>query len=207
VKRRSAALVFCLAASGCVDPGGRFHDFEQRRAQRPDAGVEPDAGSCSVAPGSVTGLYELSLSAVIAPKKPILAILTVSTPSTNGGTGLAFDAQPVSASDRKTPVGDVLHFGPFPIRADGGYDAALTNLRVTGAANPISGSDIVANVVLHGRLCGDGSFFCGTATGSVTAPLTVDLTGSTYTITRVPSAAELPAQPTIDCAKDLADPL
>jgi hypothetical protein len=96
--------------------------------------------------------------------------------------------------------------GPFQVDERGGYGAAA-NLDVTGAANPITGGDISAAVVLTGNLCGDKRSFCGTVSGNVTKPLPLDLKGSTFTFTRVDSAASLPARPAIDCAGHLADPL
>jgi hypothetical protein len=125
----------------------------------------------------------------------------------NGGTGLAIDAQPLSTADRRTPVGQRVSFGPFQVDRNGRYRAEIPNLQVTGEANAVTGGDIAADVVLTGDLCGDGRFFCGDVSGTVTQPLPLDLQGSTFTFTRVDSAAGLPIRPAIDCAGTLADPL
>lgn len=198
-------LPACVA---CVDPGERFSAFEQRAhvSQPPDA--SPDAGSgCAIEPDSVAGQYLLAISVTLAPGKPILALADVTTPALGEGTGLSLDAQPLSAADRQTPVGDRIGGGPFPVNADGSFQADLPGLAVTGAANPVTGGNILADLVLSGSLCNDAqSFFCGTVTGRVTEPLPLDLAGSTFTLTRAEPSEE-PLRPAIDCAGTLADPL
>lgn len=148
----------------------------------------------------------LAISVTLAPTKPILALADVTTPTLDGGTGFAFDAQPLSAADRVTPVGQKASFGPFPVDEHGAFQADIPNLQTTGAANPVTGGDIAARVVLSGNLCGDGQFFCGTLTGNVTKPIPLDLKGSTFTFTRA-EGTTLPARPAVDCAGTLADPL
>lgn len=213
--RSLPALLFVTSslAVGCVDPGGEFDAFARRIAElpTPDAGIPPDAGGdagpCVVAPGMVEGDYLLALSVSIAPTKPILSLTHVTTPVFNGGTGLAFDAQPLAAADRKSPVGSALSLGPFAVAADGAFVARLDGLHVTGAANPVTGGDIVADAVLSGNLCGSDRFFCGAVTGSVTAPIALDLAKSTFTMTKLDSPDAIPATPRIDCNGHLADPL
>jgi hypothetical protein len=201
-------LLFCTACIGCVDPEEDFDAFAARAHAAPpgahDAGG--DGGPCSVAPGGVEGQYLLAISVTLSPTKPILALTNVTTPMLDGGTGLTFDAQPLSAADRKTPVGQKTSFGPFQVEQDGTFRAEIPNLETTGAANPVTGGDIAASVVLSGSLCGDGRFFCGTVSGNVTKPIPLDLKGSSFTLTRVESST-LPARPAVDCAGTLADPL
>ena len=160
-----------------------------------------------MAPSSVTGEYLLALSVTLKPTTPIVVLTDLSTPALGGGTGLLFDAQPLSAADRKTPVGPKLTLGPFPVDASGTFHATMNGLAVTGAANPITGGDISANLTLTGSLCGDARSFCGTVTGNVVTPLALDLAGSTFTLTRVDPPADPPTRPVIDCAGTLADPL
>jgi hypothetical protein len=161
-----------------------------------------------VAPGSVQGDYLLTLSAAISRAKPIVFRTHLTTPPLNGGTGLMFDSQPLSATDRTTPVGTPLTLGPFPVDGKGNFTAPTPALSITGDANAITpGQLITADVTLKGNLCGDGSFFCGTASGTVTAPIQVDLAGSTFTLTRIDAAHPIPARPKLDCAGNLADPI
>jgi hypothetical protein len=104
-------------------------------------------------------------------------------------------------------VGQKLLLGPFPVQANGAFRADMPGLAVPGAANPVTGGDILANVVLEGSLCGDARSFCGTVTGNVSSPLPLDLAGSTFTLTRVDPPADPPTRPPIDCAGNLSDPL
>jgi hypothetical protein len=209
IMRTAFVVVVSAACGSCVDPGADFDAFVGRAGPpRSDAGIAGgDAAVCTVSPGDVEGQYLFAISVTLAPTKPILALADVTTPASGGGTGFAFDAQPLSAADRRTSVGQKVSLGPFQVDQNGAYRAEIPNLQVTGAANPVTGGDIAANAVLTGTLCGDGSFFCGTVSGMVTAPLPLDLKGSTFTFTRVDSPTDLPAQPAIDCAGTLADPL
>ena len=71
-----------------------------------DAGPEDgsaDARGCTVRPGSIDGDYVFALSVSIAPTKPILSLAHVTTPAFNGGTGVTFTAQPLSAADHADP--------------------------------------------------------------------------------------------------------
>jgi hypothetical protein len=207
--RIAFVVIASVACGGCVDPGADFDAFIGRaRPPQSNAGdAGGDASVCTVRPGDVEGQYSFAISVTLAPTKPILALTDVTTPATGSGTGFAFDAQPLSAADRRTPVGQKVSLGPFQVDQNGAYRAEIPNLQVTGAANPVTGGDITADAVLSGNLCGDGRFFCGTVSGNVTKPLPLDLDGSTFTFTRVDSATDLPAQPAIDCAGNLADPL
>lgn len=207
--RIALVVIASAACGGCVDPGGQFDAFVSRaRPPQSDAGnARGDASVCAVSPGDVEGQYLFAISVTLAPTKPILALTDVTTPASGGGTGFAFDAQPLSAADRRTPVGQKVSLGPFRVDEDGAYRAEIPNLQVTGAANPVTGGDIAADAVLSGTLCGDGNFFCGTVSGNVTKPLPLDLAGSTFTFTRVDSPTDLPAQPAVDCKGSLADPL
>jgi hypothetical protein len=208
VRQGTVVLAVCCACGGCVDPGTEFDAFVARaRNSRRAVDAGGDASTCAVHPGDVEGQYLLAISVTLAPTKPILTLTDLTTPTLGAGTGLSFDAQPLSAADRRTPVGQKVALGPFPVDQNGAYRAQIPNLQVTGAANPVTGGDIAASVVLTGSLCGDKSFFCGNVTGNVTKPVPLNLDGSTFTLSRVDSAAALPARPAIDCAGNLADPL
>jgi len=212
--RGSAVVVGVVLAlsSGCADPEAGFTAFSKRLARTlrdagvPDAGPRVDAGPCTVTPGFVQGDYLLAISVSIAASKPIVLLDTVSTPPLNGGTGVSFDAQPLSYRDRKTPVGTKVALGPFFVDSNGNFTASIPGLTVVGDANPITvGSEIQADVTLTGNLCGNGSFFCGTVSGTASRPITLDLSGSTFTLTRV-EGGNIPTQPAIDCAGKPSDP-
>jgi hypothetical protein len=212
IRASFAVVVIAFETSGCVDPESRFDEFAQHLdaslAARGGTGPVGDAGACAVAPGDVAGLQLLSLSVSISAGTPILALLDVTTPAQSGGAAIQWSGSPLSAADRQTPVGSTITAGPFPIDASGGFRAELPGLQVSGEANPITGADIVADVVLIGSLClQSGGFYCGTVEGRVTAPIDVDLTGSTFTLSPVLDPQTLPPTPPINCAGTPADPL
>ncbi len=111
------------------------------------------------------------------------------------------------AKDRKTPVGNPIDLGPFPVKADTSFDADFPPLDVVGAANPISGSDITADAEILGKMCAPANFVCGDLKGLVTKPAEIDLTGSTFAMERLDAPGAFPAQPKINCKGDLAKPL
>ncbi|MCE7892552.1 MAG: hypothetical protein DYH12_23075, partial [Sorangiineae bacterium PRO1] len=78
-------------------------------------------------------------------------------------------------------------------------------LTLPGNANPISGSEVQADVTLTGKLCGQEAFYCGTGSGQLTQPLSFDLTGSTWTLDEY-VGSNPPNPPLIDCNKTPAGP-
>ena len=205
--RSVIVLAVLLACVRCVDPEERFSDFVARTpvVDTPDAAG--DAPHCIVQPDTVTGQYLLAISVTLAPTTPILALADVTTSSADGSPTFSLDAQPLAAADRHTPVGDRIGGGSFPINADGSFRADLPGLAVPGAANPVTGGNILADIVLNGSFCSDSRNYCGTVTGNVKEPIPLDLAGSTFTLTRVDPPDEPPLRPAIDCEGTLADPL
>ncbi|MBI4706286.1 MAG: hypothetical protein HY744_34755 [Deltaproteobacteria bacterium] len=178
-----------------------------------------DAGSC---PGCITapadaaqiaGDYLFALSAYLDPSNPVLfAAKVTAAPGSGGAIELGLHLEALAAADRKTVVGNEPEdFGPFTAGADGCFDGELGHVAVAGAANPISGSNLVVEeAVLHGALCAPGDFHCGTVTGKVTEPIPVDLSskgGSHFTLQRLDEPGKYPEPPYINCEKDEAKPL
>ena len=193
-----------LLCSACVDPEGSFNEFSERVGPPPDAAfIDSPFGdvSCVVDPAALTGSYLLALSVVVAPQSPIVALLDLAI-DPSGATLSLSNVQALSAQDRRTPVGPPVSAGPFPV-SGAVAQLDLPGLAVPGAANPISGQDIVADVVLTLNLCPVGTFLCGVADGMVTQPLQLALAGSTFTLSPATGGAG-PEPPPIDCAGTLA---
>ncbi len=218
---RASVLVLLAASttatSGCADPQGEYDDFVQRWdrihgdasvADAPDDATSDDTGTCDLGePADVAPYYYMALSTMLAPVKPIMFLATV----TWDGTQLGFSFQPLDRNDHKTPQGSPVVGGPFPVNPDGSFEADMGNISITGAANPISGSDIVAQGVLHGvpgAFCKPLDFICGPVTGIVSKPdylNGVSLEGSNFTMTRMPDANTFPTgKVKINCAGDEA---
>lgn len=201
-QRASVALALLAGGvpliAGCPDPNGVYDEFAERASKVP---VGPPA-ECGQTVSSVDGEFFFALSAQLSPKKPIVFLAIVTTEP----DGLHMSFQPLQADDRTTPIGPSIDVGPFPIDAENRFVAALPLLAVPGAANPITGSDIEAQITLRGSVCAD--LICGGVEGQVTKPTTImlDPAKSKFTMARVMTMGAYPEPPTINCEGDLANP-
>jgi len=139
---------------------------------------------------------------------PILFFGHVSTPEANGLTHVLFDYRALDARDRRTPVGDALSAGPFPITEDGSFRAEMPEDTLDGDANPIlPGLAITSALTLSARICGVKSFYCGTVGGRITDPVRGEVTGQ-FGLTVLTEDEPIPAQPRYGCdAGAIAPPL
>ncbi len=188
-------ILLCLGfgALGCVDAQGRFDEFSRKIAEKSanvrDGGDSGDGGGKCNPPNAeqLAGTYLFALAAKPAPDTPILALLTVKPEMKNGiivGTVLF---EPLSTEDGMSTVG-VKNEGSFEL--DG---TALTTrafpVVLPGNANPVTpGAEAQADIMFSGRVCLDGmsvKSFCGSASGTITKPLTLPLDGSTFGAVRV----------------------
>lgn len=194
----AAAAVTCLA--GCPNIERDLEDFEARQAANPPPKVEV---ACGEAATEVEGTFLFAMATELGPTKPLVFLTEVTTEA----DGLSFTFQPLAAADRKTPVGDPITVGGYAITEEGTFEADLPVLKVPGLGNPITGTDIEADVALEGAVCADA--LCGGFIGKVLKPITYDLTPgkNTFYMERVPDGEDPPAQPFLDCdAKKIADP-
>lgn len=149
-----------------------------------DAGL-PDT---TTGPSPWDGTWLLSVGTVIAPELPIQFTAQIALAPADAGTGgtVHLTLQPLQTAPGKAtrePVG-------APIEVDGVVDEAgvLTvdtgPQQVVGDANPVSGSDIQATLLLTGTLWSE-TVICGAVDGSVTVPFEAPLTGSTWGAVRI----------------------
>lgn len=169
----------------------------------PDTTSPLDEATGEVPQLELDGEYLLVMSAVIDPQHPFqFRASVVQTGEQSGNRQLDVTLQPLaldvlSTTMPRTPVGAAIPT-MLSVDVDGGFAAELGEVRITGAANPITGSDIVATITLDGNI-GDGDVWCGQMTGEVTQPLLLDLTGSTFAFVRL-QGDELPGDPlTMGC--------
>ncbi len=190
----SATLSLPLLAvmvGGCPSPDveGRYEGFVDKTQDiRDDAAmVKMDVGG---ALADVTGTFHFSLAAIIAENTPLQFIATTTfTANDAGGGQVDIELQPLSLDFGATAVprefvGEVVSIS-FEVDDAGAFtDADLGEVAVTGAANPITGSDIVATLALTGAIQ-DENVYCGVVNGMVTVPANIDLTGSTFAAIRI----------------------
>ncbi|HWB75154.1 MAG TPA: hypothetical protein VG755_09360 [Nannocystaceae bacterium] len=144
----------------------------------------------------VTGTHLFAVAAVIDPSHPLQWFATVSEGGQPGG--LTIELQSLSLDQAATttprePVGEARVIDVV-VEADGSFTVEVPDMLIPGAANPITGSDIVGTIILDGRVVSD-DLLCGNVTGTITQPLMLDLTGSTFAGTRVPDISQLPGDP------------
>lgn len=197
---RRLALGACAALwfGGCTNTGGRYEDFGDRTADLRTGAA--DAGSGAAERVDFSGNYLMAMSTVLSPDKPLLFAAEAEVePDLSTVTlhlqPLATDAAP----EPRARVGDPITIDA-PYGEDGSFTPDLGEIAVPGSANPISGSDIAAQVQLRAiaRTDGNGGYLlCGDATGMVTMPLQLDLAGST--LTAVPTDDVTTAEPLLSC--------
>jgi hypothetical protein len=212
----SARLVLAsalgVALAGCADASGRFQEFEDRRvafdgdAGAPSGGGE-GAGGAGVAgrckppgPGVVQGSALLALETSALPGAAILFFGEIETVELDGRTAVKYTYRALDATDRRTEVGAPLEVGPFALADDGHFDAETAESTLPGSANAIlPGVEITSVLTLHGTICGVSDFYCGTVTGTVSAPIVGPTTGQ-FGLLLVPSIDDIPARPRFGCS-------
>lgn len=146
----------------------------------------------------LSGTHLFAVAAVIDPAHPFQWLATISQTAQPGGAALTIELQslaldPGATTTPRTPVGDPLVLDVL-VDEEGGFGVELPQTMIPGAANPITGSDIVGTMILQGNVL-DESLWCGSVTGMITQPLMLDLTGSTFAGTRLLGDGELPGDP------------
>jgi hypothetical protein len=207
--------IACVAAvfSGCADPEGAFNDFKDRyQATQGQVeagaldGAQGDGAACVIPTADdVKDPYLFALSANVLTTKPIVCLGTLTITKGANGPEISFSLQPLVSKDRRTPTGDPIVGGPYPIHADGSFEADFGGIKVNGEANPISGSSLETTAKLTGgpgTICKPADFMCGAVSGQVTVPASINLAegkGSKFTFQRITDPNQYPA-PMIDCA-------
>jgi hypothetical protein len=146
----------------------------------------------------MNGTFLFALTTSLGPDTPLQFVTTVDFTPTAGGGGTAdFTFQPLSldVGATITPrefVGDPLAYPDIAIDADGNYEIDMGLVMVTGAANPVTGSDIQASLVVTGSIV-HADAFCGELSGMLMSPLEYNLDGSEFAAMRLADDGSNPA--------------
>jgi hypothetical protein len=155
--------------------------------------------------GEIDGDYFFALTPAQSPTKPAPMIATVTSTMGNGGIEMTLSMQPINADDRVTPEGGPFTLGPFPIAADGSFDADWGSIVLPGATNPLTASELGATVPSwRGNFCVGSPLICGTLDGDITMPVMLNIDGTTWAMVPMDVHME-PA--VINCAGDTAAPI
>ncbi|HLT38042.1 MAG TPA: hypothetical protein VK034_17270, partial [Enhygromyxa sp.] len=168
----------------------------------PDDGCTPDTlpltfpFSCDTVPEpdnslpDMNGKFLFALTTSLGPDTPLQFVTTVDfTPTAGGGATADFTFQPLSldVGATTTPrefVGEPIIYQDIAIDLEGNYEIDMGTVMVTGAANPVTGSDITATLVVHGSIVHMDAF-CGQLTGDLISPLEYNLDGSEFAAMRL----------------------
>jgi hypothetical protein len=197
-----------LGVVGCADPAARFEEFGARYTELNPPVVSAacaDNPCAQPAAGAIDGTYLWTVSTEFGPTTPILFHAELTTVAAADGLTLTFTAIPLSSTDRTTEVGTQASYGPYNVPASGCFEAA--HVAAPGTANPHTGTELAADILLAGQICAGTPLICGLVTGNVTAPVQAELTKSTFTFDPATAPGQYTEPPVINCAGDLAAPL
>jgi hypothetical protein len=207
---RSWWLFATLGLAACADPATRFEEFGTRynELNPPIPDYLCEGNPCAQpAPGAIDGSYLWTVSTEVGPTTPVLFHAVLTTVAAGDGLELSFTAAPLDSGDRTTEAGPAVDYGPIAISAAGCFETSL-HVEAPGAANPITGTDLAADLDLAGQLCADvDPLICGTITGAVTVPVALDLTSSNFTFDQANGPGDYTEPPILNCAGELADPI
>ena len=196
---------------GCngPDPEAKYEDFIDETQD--DRDIPPAKEDLATIEGDISGDFLLAVATTVDIDKPLQFIATNTVTLEPGGkTMLKVSLQPLSLEQGKVtiprkPVGDPLVFENLEV-VDGKFTLDAGIVMVTGMANPITGSDIVASLIMSGNIMGE-DLYCGSVTGDVMSPLMVSIEGSTFAAVRLTDVAVLPVPVVVDCAaRAVTDP-
>lgn len=142
----------------------------------------------------------LAIDSVVQPGLPFQAIVTTTPGMGTIDLTLQFlSLDPGSTTSPRQLVGDLYAYPGLPVDASGTFYWDTGIILIPGAANPLTGSDMVvsmqANVVPVGTPA-----YCGELGGVVLMPIEVPLDGSTHAMTAVSDVANLPVDFPVSCA-------
>jgi hypothetical protein len=197
-----------LVACG-PDPEGKFDEYvDEAEELAPKMDIPPPKEDIPPPPPEfdLNGKALLAISTTVLKDLPLQFISTVTQRQENDGSiFIDISLQPLSltmgkVNEPRLPVGEPLEFKDIPV-VDGKYTVDAGETMVTGMANPITGSDITATLVLAAEVR-DNDFVCGSVSGMVTSPLMTSIDGSTFASVRITDESMLPTDVTINCNKD-----
>jgi hypothetical protein len=185
-----------LIGLGCTnDPKDNLIDYVERTEAQRDTVLELEEGTVV----DVSGTFYFTISAVIAKALPLQFIATTEFVETDTGGTLDITLQPLSLDIQQTEtpremVGDPIVLPTIEVDDVGGFEVDLGTVFLVGAANPISGSDIEAELWLKGTIISE-DLICGGVKGDIVQPIKapLDYGNSSFAAKRLADDEEYPA--------------
>ena len=194
-----------LVASGCPSPdaAGKYDRFNEeteddRDQPEPKQDIPPPENFADI-----SGVYLLALETSIAPGLPLQFVVDVQADLdlATGDGPVSLDIQPLSldvmsTTEPREEVGESIAVDTMATEGRFTVDFGVT--MVTGEANPITGSDITADLALEANVRSE-DYWCGIVTGDVQSPIQAPLDGSTFAATRLADRSERPEEFAVKC--------
>jgi hypothetical protein len=190
-----ALVAVALLGSGCPSPEDRWNEFlEATKDQRLDAGDEESGADMGDGDGDgdgglpdLNGTFLFALETSLGPDLPLQFITTIENMviGTDGMSATAdFTFRPLSLDPMQslTPrecLDETLTFPGVQFDADGRFEIDMGLVMTPGEANPVTGSDIEATLIVLGHIEHDDAL-CGELEGMLLSPLEFNLAGSTF---------------------------
>ncbi|NVB36673.1 hypothetical protein G6O69_02440 [Pseudenhygromyxa sp. WMMC2535] len=147
----------------------------------------------------ISGDFLFALVTTLDPETPLQFATHVDfSYAADGASGTAeFCFQPLSLdvgakTEPREFVDEPLCYSDIAVDEAGAFEIDMGTVQVSGEANPITGSDIEATLVVSGDIVHVDAM-CGELSGEVTSPLTYDLAGSTFGAMRLADDGSDPA--------------
>lgn len=217
--RRAISAVAAMSVAlllGCngPDPQGKFEEFVKETEKSGTGGTTgepgttgtPTTGATTGEPAvfDISGEFLLAVATTVDQDKPLQFIATTVVTEADGKQVVtSICLQPLSLTTGKVtvprePIGEPLCFMGLDI-VDNAFTVDAGVVSVTGMANPITGANIVASLVMAASIKSD-DLYCGTVTGEVMEPPIGDIAGSTFAAVRLTDVTMLPNPIVVDCA-------
>jgi hypothetical protein len=216
--RRSAAfsgLAVLLMGCPSPEPEEKFDGFldETKEARDEFQNTKMDMGSTLA---DVNGEFLFAIETIISPGLFIQFVATTELEVAADGSGgtmkLTFQPLSLDMGQNLVPrefVGDLIVADNIEVSPAGQFRVeSLGEVFVSGAANPITGADIIADLGFEGFIQ-DDQVYCGAVFGTVIEPLSgVGLEGSTFGAQRLEATdpASLPTDILFKCPEAGAPP-
>ncbi|HET6581785.1 MAG TPA: hypothetical protein VFG69_00035 [Nannocystaceae bacterium] len=161
----------------------------------------PESGSIDGGESSDDGAqgedrqWLLAMASVISPQTPLQwhVVADWEGDQVIGVSVQSLSLDPGSTTAPREPLGSPTNADDLAVDDLGGFGMSFAELVVPGAANPITGGDIVfADVRFIGM--GTNTTSCGVVMGTVTAPIMLALDGSTFAAVPITSVDDLPLE-------------
>jgi hypothetical protein len=213
-----------LSLTACFEAEKRFDDFvDKKKELAGDAGPGGDDGGPidntePLTAEQIAGSYLYAVSTPIAPTRPVVYVAELEAAPTSGiKLEVRIRQQPLSITDRKTPVGDFSAWTTMEVLPTGVYESPPITTVVPAGANSF-GIPLTTTITFRGTFVNPATpempdakveFFCGTVPMGVVEGLNLPLDGSTFAATRIPDPSDTSTYPdtVINCSKDPAAPL